>query len=30
VDAFFYLADTIMTIQALIGRAWTTNNWDTR
>jgi transposase len=30
VDAFFDLADTIITVRSLIGRAWTTHRWDTR
>jgi transposase len=30
VDAFFDLADTIITIRSLIRRAWTTHRWDTR
>jgi len=30
IDAFFDLADTIITVRALIRRAWTTHRWDTR
>lgn len=30
IDAFFYLADAIVTTRALIRRAWTTHRWDTR
>jgi transposase len=30
VDAFFDLADTIITLRALIRRAWTLYRWDTR
>jgi transposase len=30
VDAFFDLADAIITTRALIRRAWTTHRWDTR
>jgi transposase len=30
IDAFFDLADTIITIRSLIRRAWTTYRWDTR
>jgi transposase len=30
VEAFFDLADTIITIRSLIRRAWTTHRWDTR
>jgi transposase len=30
VDAFFDLADTIITVRSLIRRAWTTHRWDTR
>ncbi|SCF72772.1 Transposase DDE domain-containing protein [Streptomyces sp. Ncost-T10-10d] len=29
IDAFFDLADTIITIRSLIRRAWTTHRWDT-
>ncbi len=29
-NAFFDLADTIITIRSLIRRAWTTHRWDTR
>ena len=30
VDAFFDLADTIITVRSLIRRSWTTHRWDTR
>ncbi|WP_327365103.1 IS5 family transposase [Streptomyces sp. NBC_01217] len=30
IDAFFDLADTIITIRSLIRRAWTTHRWDER
>jgi hypothetical protein len=30
VDAFFDLADTIITLRSLIRRAWTSHRWDTR
>jgi transposase len=30
VDAFFDLADAIITIRSLIRQAWTTHRWDTR
>ena len=30
IDAFFDLADTIITIRSLIRRAWITHRWDTR
>lgn len=30
IDAFFDLADTIITVRSLIRRAWTTHSWDTR
>lgn len=30
VEAFFDLADTVITIRSLIRRAWTTHRWDTR
>ena len=30
VDAFFDLADTIITVRSLIRQAWTTHRWDTR
>lgn len=30
IDAFFDLADAIVTVRALIRRAWTTHRWDTR
>ncbi|MFE8993190.1 IS5 family transposase [Streptomyces collinus] len=30
VNAFFDLADTIITVRSLIRRAWTTHRWDTR
>ena len=30
IDAYFDLADTIITIRNLIRRAWTTYHWDTR
>jgi hypothetical protein len=30
VEAFFDLADTIITLGSLIRRAWTTHRWDTR
>ena len=30
VDAFFDLADAIITIRSLIRRAWTSHRWDTR
>ena len=29
-DAFFDLADTIITVRSLIRRAWTTHRWDSR
>jgi transposase len=29
-DAFFDLADTIITVRSLIRRAWTTHHWDAR
>jgi transposase len=30
IDAFFDLADAVITVRALIRRAWTTHRWDTR
>ncbi|GAA0357582.1 hypothetical protein GCM10009530_03530 [Microbispora corallina] len=30
IDAFFDLADTIITVRSLIRRARTTHRWDTR
>ncbi|MFJ9683979.1 IS5 family transposase [Streptomyces sp. NPDC101194] len=30
IDAFFDLADTIITVRSLIRRAWATHRWDTR
>ncbi|MFB7082589.1 IS5 family transposase [Streptomyces sp. NPDC056308] len=30
INAFFDLADTIITVRSLIRRAWTTHRWDTR
>lgn len=30
IDAFFDLADAIITVRSLIRRAWTTHRWDTR
>jgi transposase len=30
IDAFFDLADAIITVRALIRQAWTTHRWDTR
>ncbi|MEU1942919.1 IS5 family transposase [Streptomyces sp. NPDC059474] len=30
IDAFFDLADSIITVRRLIGRAWTTHRWDER
>jgi hypothetical protein len=30
IDAFFDLADTIITVRRVIRRAWTTHHWDTR
>jgi transposase len=30
IDAFFDLADTIITVRSLIRRAWTTHRWDER
>jgi len=30
IDAFFDLADTIITVRSLIRQAWTTYRWDTR
>lgn len=30
IEAFFDLADAIITIRSLIRRAWTTHRWDTR
>ncbi|MDH6493932.1 IS5 family transposase [Streptomyces sp. SAI-149] len=30
IDAFFDLADTIITVRSLIRQAWTTHRWDTR
>jgi hypothetical protein len=30
IDAFFDLADTIITVRSLIRQAWTTHHWDTR
>ncbi|MGK4578534.1 IS5 family transposase [Kitasatospora sp. HPMI-4] len=30
IEAFFDLADTVITVRSLIRRAWTTHRWDTR
>ena len=30
IDAFFDLADIIITVRSLIRRTWTTHRWDTR
>jgi hypothetical protein len=30
INAFFDLADTVITVRALIRRAWTTHRWDAR
>jgi hypothetical protein len=30
IDAFFDLADAIITLRSLIRQAWTTHRWDTR
>ena len=30
IDAFFDLADAIITVRSLIRRAWITHRWDTR
>jgi hypothetical protein len=30
IDAFFDLADAIITIRSLIRRAWTTHRWNAR
>ncbi|CAM5724893.1 IS5 family transposase ISSsv1 [Streptomyces alboniger] len=30
IDAFFDLADTIITVRSLIRRSWTTRRWDER
>ncbi|MCW2862165.1 MAG: family transposase [Actinoallomurus sp.] len=30
IDAFFDLADTIITVRSLIRRSWTTHRWDNR
>jgi hypothetical protein len=30
IDAFFDLADTIITVRSLIRQAWTTHRWDKR
>jgi transposase len=30
IDAFFDLADSIITVRSLIRRAWTTHRWHTR
>ncbi|BCK67477.1 hypothetical protein Srufu_014300 [Streptomyces libani subsp. rufus] len=30
IDAFFDLADTVITVRNLIRRAWTTHRWDDR
>jgi hypothetical protein len=30
IDAFFDLADAIITIRSLIRHVWTTHRWDTR
>ena len=30
VNAFFDLADAIITVRSLIRQAWTTHRWDTR
>ncbi|MFJ7059628.1 IS5 family transposase [Streptomyces microflavus] len=30
IDAFFDLADTVITVRSLIRRAWTTHRWDER
>ena len=30
IEAFFDLADTVITVRSLIRRAWTTHRWDKR
>jgi hypothetical protein len=30
IDAFFDLADTIITVRSLIRQSWTTHRWDNR
>jgi hypothetical protein len=30
IDAFFDLADAIITVRSLIRQAWITHRWDTR
>jgi hypothetical protein len=30
IDAFFDLADAIITVRSLIRRAWITHRWETR
>jgi hypothetical protein len=30
IDAFFALADTIITVRSLIRQSWTTHRWDNR
>lgn len=30
IDAFFDLADAIITVRSLVRRAWTTHRWDNR
>jgi hypothetical protein len=30
IDAFFDLADAIITVRSLIRRSWTTHRWETR
>lgn len=30
IDAFFGLADTIVTVRSLIRQAWTTHRWEER
>lgn len=30
IDAFFDLADTIITVRSLIRQSWTTQRWDNR
>jgi hypothetical protein len=30
IDAFYDLADTIITVRSLIRQAWVTHRWDTR
>ncbi|HYZ54575.1 MAG TPA: hypothetical protein VE733_13895 [Streptosporangiaceae bacterium] len=30
IDAYFDLADTVITVRSLIRQAWTTYRWDSR